>query len=100
MTTSTPWKVARGFQDNGPDFWTIHNGSSAYGRPTIATVENEIDAHFIVRAVNSHEALLEALRECDLYVGFRARGYFDNERQDETLRKLRAAIQLAEGGEK
>jgi hypothetical protein len=62
MRTATPWKIATVFVDNAPN--EIHVTTGKWGKPSIAVVGSLEDAAYIVKAVNAHEALVEALGEC------------------------------------
>lgn len=61
--TPTPWYwtkvIERNFDGSGGDAWPIYKKDGRYAHP--ATANNESDAAFIVRAVNSHDALVAAL---------------------------------------
>lgn len=58
--TPTPWKASLRFQNNLPNDYVITDGK--WGGIAIASSDNEANAAFIVRAVNSHEELLTALK--------------------------------------
>ena len=60
--TPTPWNVAayNGSFEIVTDSWDVASGSIGDRGP----IRNAEDAAFIVRACNSHDALVEALKEC------------------------------------
>lgn len=99
--TPTPWRY-QGELSNGKIMQHIYTAEGKYGHP--ASCEKEVDAAFIVRAVNAHAELLEALKT--------AYGFFkvEADRPDEegrtvapdsvvrmVLRKMNQAIAKAEG---
>lgn len=55
-----PWKIAT---DEAVNYIADANGDECLRLFTMMSRRNMVDAHFIVRAVNSHEALLEALKK-------------------------------------
>lgn len=97
--TPTPWVAD---DDEGFSSWKIWEGyaPSGHGQPgrIIAEIPHddsiaEIDAEFIVRACNSHDALLAVCKKFDAYW---ASGNFS--RNPEMWQMLRDAIALAEKG--
>jgi hypothetical protein len=59
--TPTPWKVSLALENNAPNYYAVTDGK--WGSPTIAKCYSEADAKHIVRAVNAHEELVNALYE-------------------------------------
>jgi hypothetical protein len=65
--TPTPWAISPG--TDSPDIksetgdYVVSTGWSGYGGEAIAGEMSEEDAAFIVKAVNAHDKLVEALRE-------------------------------------
>jgi hypothetical protein len=112
--TPTPWETSYRERSNGSYGQDIYDSNGA----TIATCEwysvptptgfvtnRTANAEFIVRAVNSHQALVEALRHAiniiDLHVGRDALGIVGDDDSsypllDEYLHTMRAALQHAE----
>ena len=97
--TPTPWNVAKARVLQGREHWTIETKN---GRNTpVSAILKEEDAAFIVRAVNSHEELLEALIAALPYVetALEDQGYKPGV-VDRMTRQIRAAIAKAEHGGK
>jgi hypothetical protein len=91
--TPTPWKhVAR------PGGWDGVDGAD--GTP-ICQLEYNVpgNATFIVRAVNSHETLVSALREADDYISALKENFSTGDAEDATqvLANIRTALSTAEG---
>lgn len=60
--TPTPWEFAH--NDGFPGFRILQSGRMLYDHlATLQGTQAKADAAFIVRAVNSHEALLETLKK-------------------------------------
>ncbi|MFA5382423.1 MAG: hypothetical protein WC356_04600 [Candidatus Micrarchaeia archaeon] len=96
--TATPWKVSSVFVNNAPNETHITTGK--WGQPSIAVVDNEANAAYIVRCVNSHEALVEA---CKVSLENHEIGEYESQMQGkprycEVLEILRAALKLAGEG--
>ena len=62
MHTPTPWRVG----DAGHTIFGPPNGKPS--PETVATMKDRDNAALIVRAVNSHEALVEAIKEAHHYI--------------------------------
>jgi hypothetical protein len=60
--TPTPWYAAN-WTCHAPVTILIDDASDLTGKRVIAECEREEDAAFIVRACNSHEQLIQALRD-------------------------------------
>lgn len=79
--TPTPWRIAaRRTKDGGS--WNILGPAGAAIIARVLPGPAEADAEFIVRAVNSHDELLEALKDLDKVFDFGQRldpGDFDIE---------------------
>lgn len=96
--TPRPYKAVRALQNNGPDYWLIYQGRRTFGADPLAQVGDECTADFIVRAVNSYDAMREALwavarewerTECPLaQLGPQA---------PQWIQDVKAALKLAEG---
>lgn len=97
--TATPWTISGGMQGNGARLIMAHEHSGAEYTVATATLPpfgdreqlRENNAEFIVRAVNSHEALVSALREALDYIGCNSGGAVQDQ--------MRAALKLAKGGQ-
>ncbi|KKL56125.1 hypothetical protein LCGC14_2248520 [marine sediment metagenome] len=90
--TPGPWNV------DTWDWWLVRAAASHRHLATVHVEHNgKNKAKANARLIASAPDLLEALKACDLYVAFHMKGIFDEDAQDETLRKLRAAIAKAEG---
>lgn len=48
-----PYKYARAFANNAPDYWVIHTGASAFTGPEIARTDSEENARGIAEALNA-----------------------------------------------
>jgi hypothetical protein len=112
--TPTPWQLLFGGVASTPD-WSIHPGATfkeAVERDAIChlpetttkTVEQVgANAKFIVRACNAHEAMLDALKGVTEHyaelINSGDAGNWDPE-QEAVIIKARAAVALAEKGEK
>ena len=101
MNTPTPWVLNKGFDDGTADrplthLWSIYAESGPYicefGKVTEEHAKRHAaDAALIVRAVNSHQSLIDALSEAvNLFRG----GDLTNE-QAHALWKADAALALA-----
>jgi hypothetical protein len=89
--TTRPWEAK---QHGDSVQWAVTVAGREFAYIALTSRGNDkANAQFIVRAVNAHDALLEALQ---LVVGSLA---FDREdaTNREVLRRVRAAINLAEG---
>jgi len=89
--TPTPWKV--GFKN--PQTIESETGKdiAACGAYRLSLKEAEANADFIVRAVNSHEALLEAAKQALKFINEKANGVY----VDASQHLLEKAIQQTEG---
>jgi hypothetical protein len=81
--TPTPWAISPG--TDSPDIksetgdYVVSTGWSGYGGEAMAGEMSEEDAAFIVRAVNSHDKLVEALRRAlDKAVADEMDGWYAN----------------------
>lgn len=93
----TPWAVTR---NKRMSMWTIHHTkwcekgqTSKIAAPLVSMNddEDEANARFIVRAVNAHDALVEALHNLIIL----ARPHFSDNVQALALSEAEAALQLA-----
>jgi len=89
--TPTPWTVAKA--EPNPRCWHLH-GENWRG-PYLASVAREANAAFIVRAVNAHEALVQAIE----YTLTSGADLLDRElmKYHDVTSVLRAALALAKG---
>ena len=90
--TPTPWRIG----DAGHTVFGPPNGTPSpvtIAPLSIAKGAGKANARFIVRAVNSHEALVEALTDL---VAFSLSDEANDERW-QPLARARAALKLAEG---
>lgn len=47
------FKAVKAFQNNGPDYWLIYEGTRTFGADPIATCDNPENARLIVDALNA-----------------------------------------------
>jgi hypothetical protein len=66
--TPTPWRIAGGSRLDGRNTTWIHTGEKTTKASAAAMTYRESDAAFIVRAVNSHDALIAALERSIWYM--------------------------------
>ena len=84
--TPTPWRLTNWTSDGRPEITD--------GRHILAMASREDDARLIVRAVNSHDALVKTLKEAEDYLQSDDKG---RQWRDEVLEKVQKAIAQAEG---
>jgi len=97
--TPTPWKVAESVK--GKTCYAIVSRDGWIADLNECHGDRLANASFIVRAVNSHEALVDALIMALPYVetALEDRGYKPGV-VDQMVKKIREAIALAEGEQK
>jgi hypothetical protein len=96
--TPTPWKVVKTPKQEGGNITQIYGGDGFEVVTRVRSAERSTakNAAFIVKAVNSHEELLEALKEIvqiELDQDPESRNV-----QDEALAQYQSIIAKAEGG--
>ncbi len=97
--TPTPWM----YQERGPrevKLLRVHYeiGSQANGEGIgLAFGDDEVNAEHIVRCVNSHDALVEALLEAQMELLHVAGGQGKPEAAKDMLPRIRDALNLADG---
>lgn len=111
MTTAhspLPWK--NGFLVTGSAIWSDEDKHVVSLSDAVPTEREKADAALIVRAVNAHDALLEALEACQEYLVERACEPLDqmmygsvevhlglNNQGTQALEKAKGALALASG---
>jgi hypothetical protein len=87
--TDVPWHVGKG--ENSPIVSSLKRGGSV----VVGMIWRNDDAHHIVRCVNAHDRLVEALTLAREYVfSQKLKGVFGT---DDDLAKIEGALRLAEG---
>lgn len=89
--TPTPWKIIPNYKSDGQ---YIKAGIQTLLETWIGEFSSQDNATFIVRAVNSHEALLEAAKLAKIQIHY---GYIDG--KEDVIKILDDAIKSAEGEE-
>ena len=93
--TPAPWKAEREFEDDTPTF--IHKDGRAIADCAMGYgVEDDANAAFIVKAVNSHEALVTALEKIE-YAANKA-SLTDSERLLDIRAMVKGALRGLVGG--
>lgn len=94
--TATPYKIITINSDisrTGKKLFLVSKTIGDYGRQDILCQCNDLEkAEFIVRACNSHSALVEACKEALSHLECCA-----SEEDEEVIQKLESALKLAKG---
>ena len=89
------WKVSTVVVNNAPNEYHITTGK--WGQPSIAVVADESNAAYICKAVNSHEALVKALREAKAAILSAEELLGASDMSTDAIAHAREALELAEG---
>lgn len=97
--TPTPWKVHKAKFDDIGDYLPIQNGIYEIARVYTPFIpERAENAAFIVRAVNAHDALVEALKYANTYISEELASGSGLDRIHSVFDSISSALKLAEGG--